>query len=107
MVETRKPSVLGIQSLNKILVMKKLLFATFLLVWKNLKEIAGRNTAFVALVINAYMVQLHHDFFSVLHSSENDGNCSRSTKNVSKLVQDFLDELFEKKMDHDSSLAPE
>ena len=37
------------------------------------------------------------DFFSVLHSLESDANCSKSTKYVSKLVKNFLDEPLEKK----------
>ena len=37
--------------------------------------------------------------FGVLHLSESDANCSRSTKYVSKLVKDFLEELLEKNSD--------
>ena len=33
----------------------------------------------------------------MLHLSESDANCSRSTKYVSKLVKDFLEEPLEKK----------
>ena len=38
-------------------------------------------------------------FFSMLRSLESDANCSRSTKYVSKLVKDFLDEPLEKNSD--------
>ena len=38
-------------------------------------------------------------FYSVLHLSESDAICSRSTKYVSKLVEDFLDEPLEKNRD--------
>ena len=36
----------------------------------------------------------------MLHSLKGDANCSSSTKYVSKLVKDFLDEQLEKKYSH-------
>ena len=37
--------------------------------------------------------------FSVLHLPVSDANCSKSTKYVSKLVKDFLEEPLEKNSD--------
>ena len=45
-------------------------------------------------------------FFSVLHSSESDANSSRSTKYVSKLVKDFLDNPLQKNNDSEVVGSP-
>ena len=53
-----------------------------------------------------FFKQKHDDFFSVFHLSESDANCSRSTKYVSKLVKDFLDEPSEKNSDSEVVRLP-
>ena len=55
----------------------------------------------IALINKSWMGSLssnkkQDDFFSVLHSLESDTNCSRSTKDVSKLVKNFLDKPLKK-----------
>ena len=44
--------------------------------------------------------------FGVLYSSESAADCSRSTKYVSNLVQDFLDEPSEKNSDSEVVRLP-
>ena len=42
----------------------------------------------------------------MLHLSESGANCSRSTKYVSKLVKDLLEEIFEKNSDSEVVRLP-
>ena len=50
--------------------------------------------------------QNQDEFIGVLHLSESDANCSSSTKDVLKLIKDFLEEPLEKNSDSDVVCLP-